>query len=94
MFLWPNIKCKIKHGTLRNEYENWSLKNVYVQLKVVSLKCSRICRLNNEFHHDLKRILSSYINDALGKNFKFMSNISIPNKAIQSLLQRYYRFLG
>ena len=45
-FLWSNKKCKIKHGTLCNDYKNGGLK------KKVLLKCSWICRLCNECHHD------------------------------------------
>ena len=49
-FLWSNKKCKIKHGTLCNDYKNEGLK------KIVLLKCPWICRLCNECHHDWKII--------------------------------------
>ena len=39
-FLWSNKRCKIKHCTLRNDYKNGGLKNVDINLKIVSLKCS------------------------------------------------------
>ena len=84
-FLWSNKKCKIKHGTLCNDYKNGGLRNVDINLKIVSLKWSWICRLSNECHHDWKIIPLNYINNALGKNFKFHSNLSIPNKTINSL---------
>ena len=58
--------------------------------KIVSLKCSWICRLYNECHHDWKIIPLNYINNALGKNFKFHSNLSIPNKTI-NFLPSYYK---
>ena len=61
------------------------LKNVDINLKIVSLKCSWIRRLYNKCHHDWKIIPSNYINSALGKNFKFHSNLTIPNKAVNSL---------
>ena len=56
---------------------------------MVSLKCSWIHRLYNECHHDWKIIPLNYINKALGKSFKFHSNLTIPNKAINSLPSCY-----
>ena len=35
-FLWSNKKCKIKHGTLCNDYKNGGLKNVDINLKLTS----------------------------------------------------------
>ena len=88
-FLWSNEKCKIKHDTLFNDYKNRGLKHVDIKLVIVSLKCSWICRLCNEFHRDWKIIPLNYINNALGKNFNFHSNLSIPNKTINSLPSYY-----
>ena len=88
-FLRSNKKCKIKHGTLSNDYKNGGLKNVDIDLKIVSLKCSWIRRLYNECHHDWKIIPLNYICNALGKKFKFHSNISIPNKTVSSLPSCY-----
>ena len=88
-FLWSNKKCKVKHDTLCNNYKNEGLKNVDINLKIVSLKCSWIRRLYNEFHHDWKTIPLNYINNVLEKNFKFHSNLSIPNKTINSLPSYY-----
>ena len=34
-FPWPNKECKIKHGTLRNDYKNGRLRNVDINLKIV-----------------------------------------------------------
>ena len=53
-FLWSNKICKIKHGTLCNDYKNGGLKNVDINLKIVFLKCSWIRRLYNESHRDWK----------------------------------------
>ena len=39
-FLWSNKKSKIKHSTLCNDYKNGGLKNVDIELKIISLKCS------------------------------------------------------
>ena len=89
-FLWSNKKCKTKHGTLCNDYKSGGLKIVDINLKIVLLKCLQIFRLYNECHHDWKIIPSHYINDALGKNFKFHSNLSIPKKTI-NFLPSYYK---
>ena len=75
---------------MRNDYKNGGLKNVDINLKIVSLKCSLIRRLYNECHHDWKIIPLNYIYNALGKNFKFHSNLSIPNKTI-NYLPSYYK---
>ena len=56
-FLWSNQRRKIKHGTLRNDYKIGGLKNVDINLKIVSLKCSWIRRLYNKCHHDWKIML-------------------------------------
>ena len=88
-FLWSNKKCKIKHGTLCNDYNNGGTRNVDFNLKVAPLKCSWIRRFYNECHHDWKIIPLNYINNALGKNFRFHCNLSIPNKTINSLPSYY-----
>ena len=46
-------------------------------------------RLHNEFYHDSKIIPLNYINNNLGGNFKFYSNLTIRNKTINSLLSDY-----
>ena len=33
-------RCKIKHGTLCDDYKNGGLQNVDINLKIVPLKCS------------------------------------------------------
>ena len=76
-------------GTLCNNYKIGSLKNVDIKLKINPLKYSWIRRLYNEFHHDWKIIPLNYINNALGKNFKFYFNLSIPNKILNSLWCKY-----
>ena len=81
-FLWSNKKSKIKHSTLCNDYKNGGLKNVDIELKIISLKCSWIRRLYNEVDHDWKIIPLNYIHNTLGKNFTFHSNLSIPNKTL------------
>ena len=73
-FLWSNKKCKIKCGTLCDDYKNGGFKNVDIERKIVLLKCLWIHRLYSKFHHDWEIIPLNYINNALGKNFKFHSN--------------------
>ena len=58
------------------------MKNVDIELKIISLKCSWIRRLYNEVDHDWKIIPLNYIHNTLGKNFTFHSNLSIPNKTL------------
>ena len=81
-FPWSNKKSKIKHSTLCNDYKNEGLKNVDIELKIISLKCSWICRLYNEVDHDWKIIPLDYIYNTLGKDFTFHFNLSIPNKTL------------
>ena len=50
--LWSNKKCKIKHGTLHNYYKNGGVKNVDINLKIVSW----IRIWYNECHHDWNTI--------------------------------------
>ena len=88
-FLCSNKKSKIKHGTLCNDYRNEGLRNVDINLKFVSLKCSWIRRLCNECHNDWKITPLNYINNALGKNFNFNSNLSIRSKTVSSLPSYY-----
>ena len=38
--LWQNSRPKIKHKTLPNTFEIGGLKNVDIDLKVISLQCS------------------------------------------------------
>ena len=78
-FLRSNEKSKIKHSTLCNDYKNGGLKNVDIELKIISLKCSWIRRL---YDHDWKIIPLNYIHNTLSKDFTFHSNLSIPNKTL------------
>ena len=89
-FLWSNKKSKIKHSTLCNDYKNGGLKNVDIELKIISLKCPWIRRLYNEVDHDCKMIPLNYIHNTLGKNFIFHSNLSIPIKTLIPL-PRFYK---
>ena len=72
-FLWGKQKPKIKHETLRNNYENGGIKNVDIFFKIVSLQCSWIGRLFDSNFHQWKVIPLKLIEKYLGKNFKFHS---------------------
>ena len=72
-----------------NDCKIGGLKNVDIDLKIVSLKSSWIRRLYNECNHDWKIIPLNYIYNSLGRNFKFHSNLSIPNKTIKPLPSYY-----
>ena len=87
-------RCKIKHGTLCDDYKNGGLQNVDINLKIVPLKCSWIPRLHNKCYHDWKIIPLNYIYNALCKNFKFYSNLSIPDKTKNSLSSYYKEIIS
>ena len=78
-------KVKLNTQQLCNDYKNGGLKNVDIELKIISLKCSWIHSLYNEVDHDWKIIPLNYIHNTLRKNFTFHSNLSIPNKTLITL---------
>ena len=55
-FLWGKKKPKIKHQTLCNDFKDEGLKNVDIEHKIESLKCSWIKRLYDENFHEWKII--------------------------------------
>ena len=65
------------------------MKNVDIELKLLLLICSWIFRLHKKFQNGWKVISLNYINNALGINFKFHYDLSIPNRTIKSLLSYY-----
>ena len=77
-FIWNGSKPKIKHSTLCNKYENGGLKNMDILSYIVSLQCSWIKRLYDNSSHPWKIIPSYLIDNYLGNNFKFLSNLCIP----------------
>ena len=82
--LWQNSRSKIKHKTLSNTFETGSLKNVDVNLKVLSLQCSWVKKLYDENFHEWKIIPLHLIRITLGQNFKFHSNLSYDTKLLTS----------
>ena len=50
--LWQNSCRKIKHKTFSNTFETGGLKNVDINLKVISLQCSWVKKLYDENFHE------------------------------------------
>ena len=82
--LWQNSRPKIKHKTLSNTFETGGLKNVDINLKVISLQCSWVKKLYDENFHEWKIIPLHLIRITLGQNFKFHSNLSYDTKLLTS----------
>ena len=82
--LWQNSHPKIKHKTLSNTFETGGLKNVDINLKVISLQCSWVKKLYDENFHEWKIIPLHLIRITLGQNFKFHSNLSYDTKLLTS----------
>ena len=78
-FLWKRKIPKIKNTTLCNDFENGGLKNVDIISKIISLQCSWIKRLFDKNFHQWKIIPLHLIRKYLGKNFKFHSNLALPD---------------
>ena len=95
-FIWSGKNSKIKHGTLRNDYENGGLKNLDIESKMISLRCSWVKRLYDESLHEWKVIPNYLITQALGDNFRFHSNLKF-NKffrnSLKSTLPIFYQDL-
>ena len=64
-------------------------KSVDIVHKINALKCSWIQKLYNESFHEWKIIPLRYINQYLGKNFRFHSNLNIPHNVLYNLPSYY-----
>ena len=84
IFSWQKSSPKIKHETLSNTFETGGLKNVDIDLKVISLQCSWVKKLYDENFHEWKIIPLHLIRITLGQNFKFHSNLSYDTKLLTS----------
>ena len=82
--LWQNSRPKIKHKTLSNTFETGGLKNVNINLRVISLQCSWVKKLYDEDFYECKIIPFHLICITLGQNFKFHSNLSYDTKLLTS----------
>ena len=95
-FIWSGKNSKIKHGTLCNDYENGGLKNVDIESKMISLRCSWVKRLYDESFQEWKVIPNYLITKALGDNFRFHSNLKFNNffrNSLKSTLPIFYQDL-
>ena len=82
--LWQNSRPKIKHKTLPNTFETGGLKNIDINLKVISLQCSWVKKLYDENFYEWKVIPWHLIRITFGQNFKFHSNLSYDTKLLTS----------
>ena len=89
-FIWNNLKPKIKQSTLCNNYQDGALKNVNINVKIVSLQCSWIKRRFDDNMHNWKKIPLALIHNNLGQNFKFHSNLQMEKK-ILNRFPKYYQ---
>ena len=83
-FLWQYSCPKIKHKTLSNTFKTGGLKNVDINLKVISLQCSWVKKLYDENFHEWKVISLHLICIAFGQKFKFHSNLPYDAKLLTS----------
>ena len=83
-FLRQNSRPKIKHETLSNTFYTASLKNVDINLKVISLQCFWVEKLYDENFHEWKVIPLHLICITFGQNFKFRSNLSYDARLLTS----------
>ena len=67
-----------------NTFETGSLKNVDINLKVISLQSSWVKKLYDENFHEWKIIPLHLIRITFGQNFKFHSNLSYDTKLLTS----------
>ena len=76
--------------------ENGDLKNLDIESKMISLRCSWVKRLYDESFHEWKVIPNYLITQALGDNFRFHSNLKF-NKffrnSLKSTLPIFYQGL-
>ena len=83
-FLWKNKNPKIKHETLRKNYEQGGLKSVNIFSKIVSLQCSWVQKLFDKNFHEWKIIPLHLLEKYFGKNFKFHSNLLVKSSSIKN----------
>ena len=71
------IITKVSH-----DYKDSGLKNVDIEHKIASLKCSWVKQLFTENFHEWKIIPLQHINKLSGKNFKFHSKLNISKNTL------------
>ena len=75
--LWQNLRPKIKHETFSSTFETGGLKNVDINLKVISLQCSWVKKLYDENFHEWKVIPLHLICLTFGQNSNFSYNTEL-----------------
>jgi len=93
-FLWKNKTPKIKHETLRKNYEQGGLKSVNIFSKIVSLQCSWVQKLFDKNFHEWKVIPLYLIELNLGKHFRFHSNLLIKSSILQNFPSYYQEMIN
>ena len=88
-FLQKNSTPKIEHETTCKDYKDAGLKNVNISCKIVSLQCSWIRRLYDDYFHEWKLIPLHLITMLIGSKFKFHSNIFLKKHHLKKLLPFY-----
>ena len=89
-FLWKNAAPKIKHETTCKDCKDVGLKNFDRSCKIVSLQCSWIKTLYNEYFHAWKLTPLHLVTMSFGSTLKFHSNIK-KKKALLKKLLSFYR---
>ena len=69
---------------MSNTFKTGDLKNVDINLKVITLQCSWVKKLYDENFHEWKVIPLHLIRIIFGQNFKFHSNLSYDTKLLTS----------
>ena len=69
-FIWP-FKPKIKNQTISSNFEDRGFKNVDINKKTVSVQCSLIKRLYEDFFYEWKLIPLKLVKKWVGNNLKF-----------------------
>lgn len=86
-------KPKIKHCTLRNNYELNDLKDTYIFYSTTSLQCAWVGRLFDENFHEWKIIPPYLIWKVLEANFKFHSVLDISKCPLEKVPLFYLEIL-
>ena len=92
-FTWHDSFPKMKYETLRMEFKAGSLKNVDIRFKFVSLQCSWVKKLYDDFFHEWKIIPLHLLNKCFGPSFKFHSNLHFKSKLLKQFPSFYKQIL-
>ena len=82
-FIWDDSSPKIKPETLRMEFNTGGLNNVDKRFKFVSLQCSWVKKLYDDYFHEWKIILLRLRSKYFGPSFKFHFNLHFESKLLK-----------